>query len=120
MLGFIADATVAPNKLSNSFGPKSPPLGLFRVISSRVITSPACSSRVATTDANANAIVTSSSVTGIFEPLVASWIILDPSISSVSSAGVIEQTMSGPGLSFESVKCRSSIEVPSPTEAKHG
>ena len=46
--------------------------------------------------------------------------IFAPVINSFNSSGVMEQMISGPCLSFVSVKCLSRIDAPSATDARHG
>ena len=66
-------------------------------------------SRVATTEAKANAIVGASASTGPFPLPFDRKIARLPSMSCDSAAGSIEQEMSGPSRVMESVKCRSTI-----------
>ena len=98
---------------------KSPPLGLLTQIFSELILSPRVMSRVATTEANANAIVAPSPAIGVFSPPRAENMIFEPSIKDFKELGSIELEISGPGRSMLSVKCRSKIEAPSATAPKH-
>ena len=120
MFFLISTLAIDPRISLNLSARNSPVPGLFTQIFSVVNLSPFLISFIETIEAYAKSIVGFSSRMGPLLPLEASLTILDALINSLQDYGSIEQTISGPSLFNESVKCLSRIEAPSATEAIQG